>query len=245
MKKLIVIIFAIVISSCSKDGSTSSGDDTGKNGSIARFAIKGDYMYTIDVNYVRIFSLVGHQEPQLVQSVKVAYGLETIFIYGDNIYLGAIDGVYILNINDPSHPHQTQKIEHHISCDPVVVQGNFAYSTQRVNATGCGTIWHMSALAVYDVSDPNNPALSKEISMNSPFGLAVEGNWLFVCDGGILVYDVTDPANPVEAAFTVCPEARDIITMYPYMVVSTKTEFKIFNYADPLYMYELGSLTLN
>jgi len=249
MKKLIFFLGVMLMFSCSKDNNSSTGDETGKNGSVARFAIKDDFMYTIDFDYLRIFSLAVPSDPLLVQSVRVGYGLETIYIYGQHIYLGAVDGVYILNIDDPAHPHQTQKVEHHISCDPVVVQGIYAYSTQRVNNIGCGNFsWSSSALAVYDVSDPGNSELVKNIPMGEPYGLAVENTWLFVCDedkGGVVVYDITNPADPIQKAITSVNEPRDIILMHPYMVVSTKTKFELYNYADPLNMYFVSSLILH
>jgi hypothetical protein len=247
MKNLFTIIVIVVLASCSKNDSLST-DNTGKNGSVTRFAIKDNLMYAIDFNYLSIYNISNNDNPVLVQSIKVAYGLETIYIYGDYVYLGSVDGVYVIDIKDPAHPHETEKIEHHLSCDPVVVQNNYAYSTQRVNATGCGSRWHQSALAVYDVSQPLNSVLVKQIMMAQPYGLAVEGNWLYVCDpgkGGIVVYDISNPADPQQMNITSVTEPRDIITFYPYMIVSTTTKFEIYNYADPLNIYFVSSLALS
>jgi hypothetical protein len=249
MKQILTLIAVLFLFSCSSDSSrevVNSG--TGQQGSITRFVISGSYMYAIDFNYLKIFSLANNDDPVFLTSIKIGYGLETIFVYGNYIYIGASDGVYVLSVTNPLSPVQLQKIEHHISCDPVVVQGNYAYSTQRVNAVGCGTLWQMSALAVYDVTAPAQASLVTSINMEQPFGLAVEGNWLFVCDqgkGGIIVYDISNPANPVEVTTTTVSEPRDIILMYPYMVVSTRTKFQLYNYSNPLNIYPLGSLTIS
>lgn len=245
MKKLFFLVTIIFFASCEKMQVNPESTATGKSGSISRFAIKDNLMYAIDVNYLRTFDITDADHPSLVQSTEVAYGLETIFIYGNYIYLGAVGGVYVLDINNPTSPHQVQKMEHHISCDPVVVQNDYAYSTQRVSSTGCGDHWLESALAVYDVSDLNSAELKKEITMNEPFGLAVEGSWLYVCDGGIVVFDITNPADPVRKYVVQVTDPHDIILNYPYMLVATSTSFELYNYSDPLNIHFISTLALN
>jgi len=245
MKKLFFLSIIIFFAACEKMSVSPESTATGKSGSISRFAIKDNLMYAIDVNYLRVFDITNGDHPVLVQSTKVDYGLETIFIYGNYIYLGAVDGVYVLDINNPTAPIQLQKMEHHISCDPVVVQNDYAYSTQRVTSTGCGDHWMQSALAVYDVTDPNNSELMKEITMDEPFGLAVEGNWLYVCDGGIVVFDITDPANPDRIDLVQVNDPHDIILNYPYMLVATSTSFELYNYSNPLNIHFISTLALN
>jgi len=245
MKKILFLITIIFFTACEKLQVNPESTATGKSGSISRFAIKDHLMYAIDVNYLRVFDITDGDHPVLVQSTEVDYGLETIFIYENYIYLGAVDGVYVLDINNPTSPHQLQKLEHHISCDPVVVQNNFAYSTQRVSATGCGDHWLESALAVYDVTNPNEAELKKEIIMDEPFGLAVEGNWLYVCDNGIVVFDITDPSDPIRKELVPVTNPHDIILNYPYMLVATSTSFELYNYADPLNIHFISTLVLN
>jgi len=245
MKKLFFLVAIIFFASCDKMNVSPESETTGKSGSIARFAVKDNLMYAIDVNYLRVFDITNGDHPVLVQSTEVDYGLETIFIYGNYIYLGANDGVFVLDINNPTAPHQLQKLEHHISCDPVVVQNDYAYSTQRVTSTGCGDHWLESALAVYDVTDPTNAKLKNEITMDEPFGLAVEGNWLYVCDHGIVVFDITDPANPVRMELVAVNDPHDIILNYPYMLVATSSSFELYNYADPTNIHFVSTLALN
>ena len=248
MKNLLVVICSVLLlGSCKDEGMFQDPGNTGKNGSISRFAIRDNFMYAIDVNMLNTYDITDNDNPTPVASGEVGYGLETINIYGNNIFLGAVDGVYVLSLDNPTQPSQLQKIEHHMGCDPVVVQGNYAYSTQRVTNTGCGNVWQESVLAVYDVSQPSQSALVEQIQMEEPYGLAVEGQWLFVCDpgrGGIVVYDVTSPASPDEKTLTPLAEPRDIILMYPYMVVSTQNGFELYNYSDPLQMEYVSTLTL-
>jgi len=235
MKKLIFLIAIVFIASCEKNDVATENGSTGKSGSMARFAIKENLMYAIDVNFLRVFDISDGDHPVLVQSTEIDYGLETIFIFGNFIYLGAVDGVFVVDINNPTVPIALQKIEHHISCDPVVARNNYAYSTQRVTATGCGDHWLQSVLAVYDVSDPNNAVLENEIIMDEPFGLAIEDYWLYVCDkSGIVVFDITDPTTPIRKATAAVIDPHDIILNYPHMLVATASSFELYNYSDPL-----------
>ncbi|MBK8848119.1 MAG: hypothetical protein IPO27_16910 [Bacteroidetes bacterium] len=107
MKKFIpfLAIVLFILSACEKETTTTSERKaTGQSGSITRFAIKDNYMYTIDVNYVKIFDISNNDNPVYKNSIKLDYGLETITIYGNGIYVGANDGLYYLDINNPENP---------------------------------------------------------------------------------------------------------------------------------------------
>ena len=235
--------------SCNKGSENLlNANNTGKNGSLTRFAIKDDFMYAVDLNYLKVFDISNGDEPVLKNKIKVDYGIETISIYGNYVYLGAVDGVYIVDINTPQNPIELEKIEHHVSCDPVVVQNNIAYSTQRSNAVGCGTNWSSSVLAVYDVSNPLSPNLLANVGMSQPYGLAVENNWLFVCDEGkegVVIFDVSDPSNPEEKGKIKMEQPRDIILAHPYMIISSKTSFKIYNYSNVLEATYISTIQLD
>ena len=249
MKKLFLILNAALLFSCAKEGSNLSNEsNTGKNGSLTRFAIKNDFMYAVDLNYLKVFDISNGNEPVLKNKIMVDYGIETISIYGNYVYLGAVDGVYIIDINSPQNPIELEKIEHHISCDPVVVENDIAYSTQRSNAFGCGTNWTSSVLAIYNVSNPQSPSLLTNVEMSQPYGLAVENNWLFVCDEGkegVVIFDVSDPSNPLEKGKINIEQPRDIILAHPYMIISSKTSFKIYNYSNVLEATYVSTFQLN
>jgi hypothetical protein len=251
MKKLVIVFIALAFSACMKEEPADTTDRSGytaQNGSITRFVIEGNLMYAIDFNYLKIFNLTNNDNPVLIGNIKVGYGLETIFVHNKYVYIGANNGVYVISAENPMHPIQLQQIQHHISCDPVVVAGNYAYSTKRTSATGCGTTWQTSSLTVYDVTSPTNATLIKDILMEQPYGLAVQDNWLYVCDpgkGGIVVYNISDPANPIEATIATVEEPRDIILMYPYMIVSTNSAYSLYNYADPMHIYLISSLIIS
>ena len=94
---------------------------------MSRFAISGDYMYALDQNQVLVYSVTNPEKPQLVSKVPTDYGLETIVIYDETIYIGSRNALYILNISNPAHPVLQSKSERadeiQGGCDPVVVKG--------------------------------------------------------------------------------------------------------------------------
>lgn len=91
-----------------------------------------------------------------------------------------------MDASDPSHLRKQGDIAHVQSCDPVVVQDNIAYVTLQGSCFD-----ERNRLEIIDVSDPGAPKLVTDYNLQEPFGLGVDGNYLFVCDGaaGLKVYD--------------------------------------------------------
>lgn len=172
------------------DTSFSGAPATGQGGSMTRFAISGNYMYVVDNSSLTVFDVAGAEFRQL-NNVSIQPGLETVFARGEYLYLGAQDGMYIYSIADPSAPSFIFQYQHIVSCDPVVVQGDRAYVTLR-SGNFCNR--GVNLLEIIDISDPHNPTLIEDHPMESPHGLGIDGNLLFVCEGeyGLKVFDVSD-----------------------------------------------------
>ena len=99
--------------------------------------------------------------------------------------------MYIYDISNPSQPAFVSEFQHGTACDPVVVDGAFAYVTLR-GGNGCGAT--ESGLFVIDIADLTQPELLTSYPMEEPYGLGVKDNLLFVCDGsyGLKVFDKTN-----------------------------------------------------
>ena len=120
--------------------------------------------------------------------------LETIFPYGDNLLIGSQNGVYFMDLSQPTNPILISSYEHVTSCDPVVARNGVAYSTLR--STGCNFARGGDVLDVIDISDLSSPRLIRSYTSSEPYGLAVTANFLFVCEkGGISVIDNSDPSD--------------------------------------------------
>jgi hypothetical protein len=169
----------------------SSGGGTGQGGSMARFIIVGDHLYAVDSHNINIFGISDLDNPQDMGDVFAGFDIETIFNQGDRLFLGSMRGMYIYDISTPGSPTFVSEFQHGTACDPVVVDGDYAYVTLR-GGNGCGAT--ESGLFIVDISVIEKPELAVSYPMDGPYGLGIKDEKLFVCDGesGLKVYDKTD-----------------------------------------------------
>lgn len=176
--------------------SNSSGaPQIGKAGSLARFAISKNHLYA--VGDAEIFCLSLQNDGSIGQSntVNLPWGIETIFPFKEYLFLGANNGLHILDIINPLTPVLRSTFSHARACDPVVVDGDLAYVTLRTGAFACPG--DLNALQVIDVKDVNNPNLKHSYNMTGPQGLGIWGNQLYICEGnnGLKIFDKSDPST--------------------------------------------------
>lgn len=173
----------------SRGGEKSS---TGEGGSLARFAIVGDYLYILSGSALQLIDITQPSEPLVWKKIEVGWDIETVFPYEDNLFIGGRNGMYIFDNTDPADPKRISEFLHLTSCDPVVVEGDTAYVTLRAG-TNCGG--RANLLEIIDISIIFDPKLLAEYTMREPYGLGVKGDSLFICDGaaGLKLYDVSDP----------------------------------------------------
>lgn len=82
--------------------------------------------------------------------------------------------------------------------------------------------------------------------MTSPYGLAIEGNYLYVCDSeeGVIVYNNANPESPQAMSTIPVANSRDIILNFPYMIISTQTSFEMYNYQNVNNIYHVSTFQL-
>jgi len=121
--------------------------------------------------------------------------------------------MYIFDNTDPSNPKLISKYWHVQSCDPVVVQDNYAYVTLRGGSTCRNGATTNSSLDVVDLSDLANPKILHTQNMLTPYGLGVSGKLLFVCEGthGLKTFDIQNPKLPVLIGKNTSIDAFDVI----------------------------------
>jgi len=172
----------------------SAGTNTGQGGSLARFKIVKNYLYAVEWSSISVFDISDLDNPKTLEDVYTNGAIETIYNQGDILFLGGTQGMYIYDISEPSKPTFVSEFIHGTACDPVVVDGDYAYVTLR-GGNSCGNT--ESGLYIVDVSDLAKPELRKFYEMDEPFGLGFKQEKLFVCDGasGLKVYDKSDVDN--------------------------------------------------
>ncbi len=206
------LLIALFYACSSDDGSYNGIKGFSSGGSMARFSINGDYLYTVDNQKLRLFDIKTPAKPDYLSSKDqtVGFNIETLFIKDTLLFIGSEEGMYIYNIKRPEFPQQLSFTSHITSCDPVVARGSHAYVT--LNSSGTWCFRGINALQVYDISNPKKPVqIGNNYPMESPKGLGIDNTKLFICDKGVKVYDITDPANPEWTDdLTHIPEANNI-----------------------------------
>ncbi|HUS86739.1 MAG TPA: hypothetical protein VMW76_05820 [Bacteroidales bacterium] len=169
-----------------------SGTGIGIGGSMARFGINGDALYIVDNNTIKVFDISDPLLPVRQDEIRAGWGIETMFLTENNMFLGSTTGMFVFDIKIPFYPSQISFFQHARSCDPVVVDGNIAYVTLRTG-TICGG--NVNSLDVVDITDLNDPELMMTYPMYNPHGLGKDDDLLFICDGsqGLKIYNASDP----------------------------------------------------
>lgn len=215
------------------DFMVNSTSTVGQGGSMARFKIVDDYLYAVDSHSINIFEIKDLENPVNLDAIYAGFDIETIFNQSNYLFLGSKSGMYIYDITAPATPTFVSEFQHGTACDPVVVDGDYAFVTLR-GGNSCGAT--ESGLFVIDIKDIANPSLLKSYKMDGPYGLGVKNNKIFVCDGksGLKVYDKTDVNNLVELnhfkdidTFDVIPLDSSLLmigdeTLYQYEYLDNK-----------------------
>lgn len=216
---------------------TSSGSGAqaaGVGGSMARFTIVDDYLYTIDDYNMQMFDITTLNDPKAGKEISVGFAIETIFPYEDKLFIGAQNGMYIYDNTHPENPVHLSTYEHITSCDPVVVQDDKAYVTLR-NGTECQG--YTNQLEVVDVSNASNPQLIATYAMEHPHGLGIDGNLLFICEGefGLKVFDAQDDKKIDEHLIAHFKDihAFDVIPLDHVLMMIGEDGLYQYDYSDP------------
>jgi hypothetical protein len=225
-----ILFIAILVFACEKgdvDYSSGNEDGVGTGGSLARFTITNNYLYTVDYSTLKVYDITNEKKPVKKNELHIGFDVETIFSKGDLLLMGSRNGVYIYDISNPDYPALLSLYTHTYSCDPVVVSGNYAYSTLSTSSScNNGT----NELDIINVSNPENPSFVKAIQMENPHGLGVSGNLLFVCDNGIKVFNITDKENPLLIKTIGITNAINVIPIDSLLLVASESglsEYKI------------------
>lgn len=229
-----IVIWIICLGGCGKE-TTSPGSNiasaTGKAGSLARFAIVGDYLYALDNTDIVCYDISQGNNPVFKNRIKVNFDIETIYPYNDKLFIGSQTGMYAYSLADPANPVQLSVVTHVRSCDPVAVQGNYAYVTLR-SGTVCGG---SNLMNVYNVTNLSSPVLVKTINMNSPNGLGINNNALYVTNpAGIKIFNISQPDNPIAVSDIPEPSATDVIPYYNTLLVQLSKGTALYDISTPL-----------
>lgn len=227
---LLLVSTLLAFAGCESAADSSAvgpGGSNGVGGSMARFALLGDHLYTVDNQSLRVFDVSQPANPVEGTQQPLGFGIETIFPYQTNLFIGTQTGMQIYSAATPGQPKYLSTFTHVTSCDPVVVQGRYAYVTLR-GGTG------VDRLDIVDVADLQRPQLVGQLPMRNPHGLGVDGLNLFVGEGnfGLKVFDLTDPKMPKQTQFFEDVKSFDVIPRNNVLLVTGADGLRQYDYSD-------------
>ncbi len=183
------------LASASVQSNFNKAAGPGIAGSMSRFALANNYLYTVGNSDLNVFNISAPQNPTFGDKVNIgSWNIETIFPFKDKLFIGSQNGMYVYNISDPAQPSFDGQFGHVQSCDPVIADDSYAYVTLR-SGTKCQGFTNQ--LDILQLNNFTNPSLIKSYNLTNPHGLSKDGNLLFICDGsdGLKVYNADDVNN--------------------------------------------------
>nr|WP_321235676.1 hypothetical protein [uncultured Psychroserpens sp.] len=211
----------------------ATGNTIGVGGSYAKFQILDDALYTIDDFGLYTFDITDYNSISLVSETWIGgwFGgeLETTFILKDYLFVGATNGMHIVDLQDEFMPIYISSFTHATGCDPVVVEESTAYITVR-GGNSCGAI--EDQINVIDISDINAPIEYSTYFLSSPYGLGIKDQILYVCnEEGINVFDAQNP-NDMILENTYESSSKDVIPLASHLITVGENVIHQYNYVD-------------
>jgi hypothetical protein len=215
-------------------GVTGGGETFGVGGSMARFGQYGNYLFTLASQYqLKTYKAETDGKLSIADSTYVSWGIETLFILNETMFIGGNSGMYIYSLSNMPKVNYISQFNHFRACDPVVADEKYAYVTLKVGGP-CGR--GQNLLEVIDISNLKSPVLKNSYQMTSPMGLGKDDDILFVCDGdaGLRILDASKPAQQM-------PQLANYNTIHAYDVIPLQGHlFLIGN--DGFYQYDYSNI---
>ncbi len=211
-------------------GGAPGSAPSGVGGSMARFTITGDYLYAVDSRKLITFD-ISAEEPSQRSMKEVGWAIETIFPHENSLFIGSQNAMYIYDITDPAAPARLSVYNHLTACDPVVVEGNYAFVTLR-NGNRC--VNQVNQLEVIDVEDRFNPKQVAFYEMINPHGLGIDNGILFISEGdaGLKVMDAKDPLDVKQLKHIESIKTFDVIPFNNVLMVTGESGIVQYDYSD-------------
>ena len=218
--------------SYSSASSTKASSPVGKGGSMARFALTINKLYTVSNSDLNVFNVSKSYEPTFITKVNLNnWAIETIFPFKKNLFIGSQNGMYIYDITNPNLPVQAGMFSHVRSCDPVIADEDYAYVTLRSGSACEGFTNQMEVLKLNNLHDMQ---LVKTYKMYNPHGLSKDEDLLFICDGkdGLKIYDAANINDIKIKKHFPKLETYDVIAMNNIALVVAKDGLYQFDYSN-------------
>lgn len=224
--------------------SGGSKSNTGQGGSMARFAIVNEYLYTVSESELSTISISTEYNPVKLGSKPMGWGIETVYPFRDKLFIGSATGMFIADISNQAEPVLMGGFSHARACDPVVADDKYAYVTLRTGNACTGT---QNQLDIVDVSNLSAPSLVKTYPMTNPHGLGIRGNHIYLCDGrdGLKVLDASNTLNIQLQQKINISDAFDVIVNQDLLLLVAGDGLYQFRIAEDGKLSQISSIKTN
>lgn len=226
-------------------GGNVSASPIGVGGSMARFTIMSNRLYTVSYSDINVFNITNAEDPGFVRLVDVGtWDVETIYPFSNKLFLGSRSGMHIYDVSNPDNPVRTGTFTHVRSCDPVIAENDYAYVTLR---SGTACLGFTNQLDIVRISNISNPTLVKTYQLSNPHGLSKVGNTLLICDGadGLKVFNAADPNNLQQQFRVAGINAFDVIALGNLAIVVAKDGLYQYDISDPSNVRQLSKIIVS
>jgi hypothetical protein len=224
--------------------SAGTGVTNGVGGSMARFGLLDDRLYTVSWSDLKVFNTLNPGLPVHLNTIELNQGdIETIFPYSNKLFIGSQTGMFIYDASNRDKPTKLGQFTHARACDPVVADDTHAYVTLRSNSFCTG---FSNQLDVVDIGTLTSPKLLRSYPMTGPAGLAKDGNLLFICDGpdGLRILDASKPDKILPISQVTGIRTYDVIARDGLALTVAEDGLYFISYTDPAKARVIGKMTI-
>lgn len=257
MKTINYILFFLILAlfySCADEGTLADGSGA-VSGSYAKMLSQGDFLYLANQSELITYSISDRSEPVELNRAQLDFGLESVFIRKDLMFIGSTTQMYIYKIAATGIPEFLSTTNYNnwgnSFCfrDPIVTNDSIAFVTIATEGTTdgfCPRSFEVNELRMYDITDLESPELVAEFEMEEPKGLGLDGKWLFVCEkeNGLRVFDVSDPSDLLELYHFPDFKTYDVIPLDGLLLVVGPDNLYQYDYSDMENMSLLSKIAL-
>lgn len=203
----------------------SSGSTVGTANRMARIE---DQLFVVNTTDLYAFDISTDQlsESRTIDRQQyVGWNVETIYAMNPFLFIGTQTGMQIHEVS-PNGINSQGAFSHAEACDPVLptVEG-VAYVTLR---SGDECPGDLNSINVVDISNVRFPFLIDQFALDSPYGMTIIGDLLYVAQGdnGFSIFDKTNPEAIIFLRAVSDIEAYDIIrhpTRTDLVLIANKT----------------------
>lgn len=249
------ILFLAALISCDAEFGTVGSFDSGTNttqGSYANMLVINDFMYVINKEKLQTYSLEKPEEPALLNDQEVGFNIESLLHHKGSLFIGSAQAMFIYEIDELGIPNRTSVTDYQslgndfCMNDPIAVNDVNAFASLSSRTVGeCGR-FDMNEIRVYDITNLEVPQHIQTVRMDSPRGIALDGDILFVCEAesGLKVLDVSTPDSPIQIYHFNNFSAFDVIANDGLLVVVGPDKIYEYDYSDIENMVYLSELDI-